>query len=148
MVKLASEVNRDAIQQGRLVILEAHADRLPYPDAMFTSAVMTGVFGFLPEPVAALSEIRRVLAKQGRLVVYTISKELRGTPAAPEPIASRVRFYEDHELEEFARNSGFSDVRVEHPDLETFARQSGVPPEALPLFSGRGGSQFLIAVRN
>lgn len=146
MVKLASEVNRDAIMRGRLIIHEAEADRLPYSDAIFSCAVMTGVFGFLPDPVAALSEIRRVLAKGGRLVVYTIPKELRGTPAAPEPIASRVRFYEDRELEQLAQKAGFSSVRVEHPDLRDFARQSGVPSEAVPLFSGRGG-QFLIGVK-
>ncbi len=51
MVTLAREVNRDAIMERRLEVLEAEADRLPYSDAMFTCAVMTGVFGFLPDPV-------------------------------------------------------------------------------------------------
>jgi SAM-dependent methyltransferase len=114
---------------------------------MFTCAVMTGVFGFLSDPVAALSEIHRVLAKDGRLVVFTSSKELRGTPAAPEPIASRLRFYEDYELEQLAQKAGFTSIRVECPDLEEFARQSGVPAEDLPLFARRNG-QFLIALKN
>ncbi len=88
MVRLASEVNQKAILEGRLEILRAEADRLPYPDTMFTCAVMTGVFGFLADPVRALGEVRRVLAKGGRFVVFIGSKELRGTPAAPELIAS------------------------------------------------------------
>jgi len=108
---------------------------------------MTGVFGFLSAPLAALSEIHRVLSKDGRLVVYTSTKELRGTPAAPEPIASRLRFYEDHELEDLAREAGFNQVRVERPSLEGFARQANVPSEDIALFSGRAG-QILVAQKS
>jgi ubiquinone/menaquinone biosynthesis C-methylase UbiE len=147
MVKLASEVNREAIDQKRLIILEAEADRLPYPDATFTCAVMTGVFNFLPDPAAVLSEIDRVLNTHGRLVIFTGSKELRGTPAAPEPVASRLTFYEDDELEKLARGVGFAHARVERPNLQDYARQVGVPEEAQHLFSKRGG-QFLIASKN
>jgi len=146
MVRLASDANRDAIAEGRLIIRNGEADRLPYADETFTCAVMTGVFGFLQDPVTALSEIYRLLTKNGRLVIFTGSKELRGTPAAPEPIASRLRFYEDGELEQLAHEAGFREARVERPDLEGYARQSGVPTEALPLFSGRTG-QFLIALK-
>ncbi len=144
MVRLAREVNRDAVMEHRLEVLEANADKLPYPDGMFTCAAMTGVFGFLPDPVAALAEIRRVLAKGGRLVLYTGSRELRGTVAAPEPMASRIRFYEDDELEQLAHKAGFVEARVERPDLEPFAREVGVPEEHLSLFSGRAG-QLLLA---
>ncbi len=144
MVRLAREVNHDAVLERRLDVLEAEADRLPYPDGMFTCAAMTGVFGFLQDPVGVLGEIRRVLAKSGRLVLFTSSRELRGTPAAPEPIASRIHFYEDKELEELARRAGFVEARVERPDLEPFAREAGVPEATLPPFSSRGG-QLLLA---
>ena len=143
MVHLARDVNDADIREGRLDIVEAEADRLPYSDAIFTCAVMTGVFSFLQNPVGALREIYRVLVKGGRLVVFTGSKELRGTPAAPEPMASRLRFYEDNELLGFAREAGFDTVRVDRPNLESFARQAGVPLEQQHLFSERSG-QFLI----
>jgi SAM-dependent methyltransferase len=145
MVKLARDVNRDAISQNRLEIREGEADSLPYPDGIFTCAVMTGVFGFIQDPLKALSEIRRVLAGGGRFVLFTGSKEMRGTPAAPEPIASRLHFYEDQELEELARKAGFDDVKVERPDFEQFAREVGIPEESLELFSRRGGGQLLLA---
>jgi ubiquinone/menaquinone biosynthesis C-methylase UbiE len=145
MVRLAREVNREAISQSRLEIREGKADSLPYPGGTFTCAVMTGVFGFIPDPLKALSEIRRVLADGGRLVLFTGSKELRGTPAAPEPMASRLHFYEDQELEELARKAGFAEAIVERPDFEQSAREVGIPEEFLELFKGRSGGQLLIA---
>jgi ubiquinone/menaquinone biosynthesis C-methylase UbiE len=145
MVRLAREVNREAISQNRLEIRQGEADSLPYPDGTFTCAVMTGVLNFIPDPLKALSEIRRVLAGGGRLVLFTGSKELRGTPAAPEPIASRLHFYEDQELEELARVAGFEEAKVERPDFEQFAREVGIPEEFLGLFKGRAGGQLLVA---
>jgi SAM-dependent methyltransferase len=144
MVRLAGEENRDAVAAGRLEILEASADRLPFADATFTCAAMTGVFGFLPEPVAALDEIRRVLRRGGRMVVMGSDPEWCGTPAAPEPMASRLGFYEDEELERLARAAGFETVRVVRRDLEKHARDVGVPEEVLPLFTGPG-APFLLA---
>jgi len=145
MIRVACELNQEAIQQKRLEIREGDAGSLPFPDGTFSCAVMTGVFGFISEPVKALAEIRRVLAPGGRLVLFTGSKELRGTPAAPEPMASRLHFYEDHELTELARQAGFGEAHLEHPDFEPLARQAGVPEEAMELFKGRGGGQLLIA---
>jgi SAM-dependent methyltransferase len=145
MLRVAREVNHEAIQQKRLEIREGAADSLPFPDGIFTCAVMTGVFGFILDPLKVLSEIRRALAPGGRLVLFTGSKELRGTPAAPEPMASRLHFYEDHELEELAKKAGFGEAHLERPDFEPFAREVGIPEEALGLFKPGGGGQLLIA---
>jgi SAM-dependent methyltransferase len=145
MVSVARELNRQAIEEKRLEIRKAEADALPFPDSVFTCAVTTGVFGFIDRPVEALREILRVLRPEGRIVLFTGSKELRGTPAAPEPMASRLFFYEDQELMDLARQAGFRQVRMEHPDFEPLAREAGVPEEALELFRGRGGGQLLVA---
>jgi SAM-dependent methyltransferase len=147
MVRLAREVNHEAIQTGRLEIREGDAGSLPYPDGVFTCAVMTGVFGFISEPLKALSEVRRVLAPGGRFILFTGSKELRGTPAAPEPVASRLYFYDDHELVELAQKARFAEAHLEHPDFEPLAREAGIPEEQLGLFKGRGG-QLLVARRD
>jgi SAM-dependent methyltransferase len=144
MVRLAQEVNRDAVAEGRLQVRQASADQLPFPDAMFTCAAMTGVLGFLPDPVAALREMWRVLGKGGRLVVLGSDPEMRGTPAAPEPMATRLHFYDADELERLARDAGFAEVRVVRRDLEPFARVAGVPEEHLALFAGPG-PRFLLS---
>jgi SAM-dependent methyltransferase len=146
MVRLAREVNAVAVAGGHLTVREARADALPFEDAAFTCATMTGVLGFLPDPVAVFREIRRVLAPGGRFVGLGSDPRHRGTPAAPEPMASRLRFYEPAELESLARQAGFEEARVVRRDLEVFAREAGVPDEHLPLF--RGGEQFLVARRH
>ena len=47
----------------------AGADALPFPDAHFDAAYLVTVLGEVPQPQAALAEIRRVLKPGGRLVV-------------------------------------------------------------------------------
>jgi SAM-dependent methyltransferase len=145
MVRLASEVNRKAIEAGRLEIRQASADALPFDDDRFTAAVMMGVLGFLPDPVKAFAEIRRVLIDGGRVAALGSDPELRGTEAAPEPMASRLHFYDDQALERIARKAGFTDVRVERRDLGRYALEAGVPEEYLELFAGEPGARFLFA---
>jgi SAM-dependent methyltransferase len=147
MVRTASEANRAGIEAGRLEIHQAEAEALPFASAMFTRAVMTGVFAFIDDSARVFSEIVRVLAPGGQLVLYTVTKELRGTPAAPEPIASRLHFYEDDELLALARRAGFRKVRVNHPDFGLHARTVGIPEESMPLFRNRNAGQLLVAYK-
>ena len=89
-------------------------------------------------PIRALQESRRVVAPGGRLAIYTIAPELRGTPAAPEPIASRGHFYTDGELRDLARRAGFGEVIV---------RRDGDPPRDDGRHSSDGGDQLVTARR-
>jgi SAM-dependent methyltransferase len=52
-----------------LVPTPGHAERLPWPDATFDAAYLVGVLGEIPDRLAALRELRRVLKPTGRLVV-------------------------------------------------------------------------------
>ncbi|WP_394824515.1 class I SAM-dependent methyltransferase [Pendulispora albinea] len=54
---------------GNIVTTQGDAQHLPYPDAAFDAAYVIGVLGELPDPEAALNELRRVLKPNGRLVV-------------------------------------------------------------------------------
>ncbi|HET8861942.1 MAG TPA: methyltransferase domain-containing protein, partial [Solirubrobacterales bacterium] len=48
---------------------QGDATALPYEDASMDAAVLTAVLGEIPDPIAALREIRRVLEPDGRLIV-------------------------------------------------------------------------------
>lgn len=98
------------------------------------------------DPTAALGEIHRLLAPGGRLVVFTGSPAMAGTPAAPEPYASRLRFLEDGALESLARAAGFSEVRVTRPDLRPFATRRGIEGDMLTIFAPEMG-QIVVATR-
>jgi SAM-dependent methyltransferase len=100
---------------GAEVIL-GDAEHLPFARGSFTAVAMSIVFMFLPDPVEVLRECHRVLARRGRIAVYTTSPALRGTPAAPEPLASHSHFYEDEELAELARRAGFAEVVLVNDD--------------------------------
>jgi ubiquinone/menaquinone biosynthesis C-methylase UbiE len=96
---------------GADVVL-ANAERLPFADGAFSAIAMSLVFFFLEDPVGVLHECRRVLRRGGPVAVYTTGPELRGTPAAPEPIASEGHFNRDQELAELARRAQLREVSV------------------------------------
>lgn len=106
MVALAGE------RAPHAAIVLGRAEELPFADGSFTAVAMSVVFLFFPEPLRVLRECRRVLSEGGRLAAYTTAPELRGTPAAPEPLASRAHFHSDAELVELARTAGFDDAAV------------------------------------
>ena len=146
MLRVARELNAAAVESGRLELLEGDAAALPFADDTFTCAAMMQVFFFLPDPGGVLAECRRVLQPGGRLALFTVSEQARGTPAAPEPMASRARFYSDDELVDLARSAGFPHARVVHPDLERHARVAALPDDVVALFAGDpAGSQLLVA---
>jgi ubiquinone/menaquinone biosynthesis C-methylase UbiE len=71
-------VMRRAAKRGlaNVVPTQGDATALPYEDASMDAVVLTAVLGEIPDPGAALREIRRVLKPGGRLVVG----ELFGDP--------------------------------------------------------------------
>ena len=106
MVALA----RERAPEARVLL--ARAEELPFEDASFTAVAMSVVFFFFADPVAVLEESRRVARPGARLAVYTTAPELRGTPAAPEPLASRGHFHTDEELVRLATDAGWSGAKV------------------------------------
>ena len=69
---------RRAAERGLANIVPTLGDAtaLPYEDASIDAVILTAVLGEIPDPGAALREIRRVLKPSGRLVVG----ELFGDP--------------------------------------------------------------------
>jgi SAM-dependent methyltransferase len=100
--EMLDAVMRRAGEQSvtNIVPSQGQADeRLPYPDDRFDAAYLVTVFGEIPDPDAAMQELRRVLRPGGRLAVaevlvdpdYTSLRELRSRAEA-----SGFRFVQRH----------------------------------------------------
>jgi len=89
---------------SNVVPTQGDATALPYEDASMDAVVLTAVLGEIPDPLAALREITRVLKPGGRLVVG----ELFGDPhfttraALERQAAAAGLAYEDHSGNWFA----------------------------------------------
>jgi ubiquinone/menaquinone biosynthesis C-methylase UbiE len=108
MLALARERNAAAIDDGRLTLDQADAERLPFADDEFTAAAMTNVFFFLYRPEAVLAEIGRTLGPGGRIAIHTDATAF----LVPPPIARRMRFYTDDELDGLLRRAGYAEISV------------------------------------
>ena len=115
MVALARERNAAACREGRLEVLQASAEQLPFAEASFTCAAMTNAFFFLDDPSRALAELCRVLESHGRLAIFTTATD---PPPwmAPPPFARRMRFYTDQDLNTMAGTAGFIDIEIARQD--------------------------------
>jgi ubiquinone/menaquinone biosynthesis C-methylase UbiE len=113
MVRLARQTTR-----GDARIVQGSAEGLPFEDGEFTAISCLVAFFFFPDAVAVLREFRRVLdPERGRVAVFTTPPEMKGTPAAPYPLATRGHFYEDRELEGLALAAGFTVARVTRTEI-------------------------------
>ena len=139
MLAVASRQNARALAAGHLQLRYGDAAALPFPSGRFTCAVMSGVLPWLPRPVEAFREVLRTLTPGGRFVAWTGTPKMYGTPAAGPKRRGGARLYEDTVLARFARKAGFSDVRIDHPDLRPVARAVGVPRAARFLFGPEYG---------
>jgi SAM-dependent methyltransferase len=111
MVRLARKTT-----SGAAKVVRGEADSLPFDDGEFTAISCIIAFFFFERPVEVLREFRRVLDTElGRIAVYTTAPEMKGTPAAPYPLATRGHFYEDRELECFPREAAFTDWSITRP---------------------------------
>ncbi|MGH2971924.1 MAG: class I SAM-dependent methyltransferase [Gaiellaceae bacterium] len=107
--------SRDMVRVAAPYAVRGRAEGLPFRDGEFTAVSSLVAFFFLPDPVRALREMRRVLdPERGRVAIYTTAPEAKGSPAAPYPLATRGHFYEDDELVALAREAGFREARLAH----------------------------------
>ena len=68
-VEITSELNKQAIEQGRCSVLQGNVLQLPFPDDSFDFVTAFETVYFWPDVTKAFFEVRRVLAPGGRFVV-------------------------------------------------------------------------------
>lgn len=69
MVKQAIRRNKQAIREGRVELQEGSVARIPYDDATFDMVYAINSFQFWTDRLENLKEVRRVLRKDGKIVI-------------------------------------------------------------------------------
>ena len=108
MVALAKHNNRDAVDAGRLEVVQGDARELPWPDQTFTCGACIAAFLFFDDPVAVLREIRRVLKPGGRFLIVTPAK--KKSPLLPKLVGAKgeaVRLYTPEQMTTLVEQAGF-----------------------------------------
>jgi arsenite methyltransferase len=98
---------RRHLETGRLALQGGTVDRLPFASGAFDGAVSVNTVYFWPDPFQSLSELHRVLAPGGRLVLgYGAPEAMAAMPFT----AHGFRLYAVDEVEALLRKAGFDGI--------------------------------------
>jgi ubiquinone/menaquinone biosynthesis C-methylase UbiE len=117
LLRLASNRTADAVVPVSL--LRGSAEHVPFRDAVFDAIVITWTLCSIPNPIAALTEMRRVLRPGGRLIFveHGLSPEIRTARWQHRltPYWRRISggCHLDRKMEELIRAAGFQIDAVE-----------------------------------
>jgi ubiquinone/menaquinone biosynthesis C-methylase UbiE len=117
LLRLASR--RAADVTAPVSLLRASAEHLPLSDAVFDTIVMTWTLCSIPNPMAALTEMRRVLRPGGRLIFveHGLSPEIRTArwQRRLTPYWKRISggCHVDRKTDDLIRDAGFEINTVE-----------------------------------
>jgi ubiquinone/menaquinone biosynthesis C-methylase UbiE len=99
---------------------QAGAERMPFEDDSFDTAVITFTLCTIPDPVASLAEVRRVLRRGGRLLFVEHTRSIQplvaGVQEALTPLWKKIGggCHLNRRAVELVRTAGF-DVRTTEP---------------------------------
>jgi len=101
------------IDAGTAEIVEGDATSLPWDDGRFTVATSLNALKFVPDPLAALRELHRVLRPGGRLAV-TLGESGEAPTDSTEAVVDKWGQWQwsDIAAQRLLEDAGFSDVVV------------------------------------
>ena len=109
MVRLVGRRLRKYIRSDRAHVREGSIEALPYESEAFTKLCSVNTIYFWPDPIVALAECRRVLKKEGSLVLcFNAKNELERWVGHKYGF----RLYELSEVESLLYESGFGSIDV------------------------------------
>lgn len=113
-VKISRENNKEYIGNGRVEVMRASVERLPFGNDSFDKIITVESFYFWPDPPENLKEVYRVLANKGKfLIVADINGDAELDESDIEAIEKFSLFNPRlSELEALMNDAGFRNVVI------------------------------------
>ena len=113
-VRMSAETNKTAVSSGKMDIIEASVEKLPFPDNSFDRIITVESFYFWPDPQENLKEVFRILDNGGRFLIVA---DINGDAELTDDDIANIAKYElfnpgIEEFRELLKNAGFIDVEV------------------------------------
>ena len=113
-VKLSTEHNKQGVECGKVRVVNASVEKLPFDDNSFDEIITVESFYFWPDPQKNLREVYRVLKKGGRFLVVA---DINGDAELDEKDIESIKKFRlfNPKLSEFYQlleNAGFNDIHI------------------------------------
>lgn len=119
-VELSKKNNIGDVESGRMEIIQANVENLPFDDNSFDIIYTIESFYFWKKTVECLKEVRRVLAPNG---IFMIIADIHGDAELSQEETDNVKKYNLFnptlaQFRELLEKSGFSDIKIHTKDGE------------------------------
>ncbi|MCR5601839.1 MAG: class I SAM-dependent methyltransferase [Ruminococcus sp.] len=126
-VKMSKEHNKADIESGKMKIIEASVEKLPFDNEAFDKIITVESFYFWPDPQENLREVFRVLAKGGKFLIVA---DINGDAELDETDIEGIKKFSlyNPRLDEFRmllENAGFINVAVHTKDGQKWVCAEG-----------------------
>lgn len=113
--KKCAELNKEAIDEGRVALELGSAEHLPYEAGTFQLATAFETVYYWPNIVQCFRNVHDVLADGGEFLICNEDSSLHGKEELAD--ALHMTFYSLSELEDLLHQAGFETVRTDtHPN--------------------------------
>lgn len=113
-VELSKKTNRKDIADGKMEIVEASVEKLPFSDSSFDKIVTVESFYFWPDPEENLKEVYRVLAEDGTFLLVADIYQKEGLTREVLENIERYQLYNPtpEHFRELFETAGFVEIAV------------------------------------
>lgn len=113
-VKMTGQRNAEIIASGRMNVIEASVEKMPFSDNSFDRIITVESFYFWKNPPENLKEVHRVLATDG---IFLIVADIHGGIELSDKALENIRKYNlynpaPEEFYELLSDAGFKDVKI------------------------------------
>lgn len=113
-VKLSQEMNAADIRNGKMEILEASVEKLPFEDGKFDKIITVESFYFWPNPEENLKEVLRILKKGG---VFLLVADIYQKDGLGKETLENIKRYDlfnptQEEFRTLFQQAGFTKIEV------------------------------------